>query len=125
MSAATWGVPMAKAQRGKPTAAARNAEILRLYGAEGLDGIAVANRLGIGRSTVYRVLRAAQATRPRGRQPWQPKRGQLTEAKRLYKSGWSLNRIAAHLGGVTGTTVAKYLRQEGVGIRRRGVPRKQ
>lgn len=59
------GIAKAKAEgkyRGrKPTAQAKAADVLRLR-AEGLGATAIAERLGIGRASVYRVLEGAQGT---------------------------------------------------------------
>lgn len=60
------GIAQAKAKgkyKGrKPTARAKAKDVLRLH-EEGLGGTEIARRLGIGRSSVYRVLRSARVLR--------------------------------------------------------------
>lgn len=45
----------------KPTARAKSSEVLELYG-EGTGATEIAKKLGIGRASVYRILRAKEGT---------------------------------------------------------------
>lgn len=74
---------------------------------------ALARRYDVRRETISKIIRSAgvQARSQRGINP-----AQVQEAAALYRTGWSLQRLAEHYG-FDGQTIHTHLKRSGVQMR--------
>ena len=111
------GVPMLPRGRRPPVPAATAARVVRLYTVAKLPVREIARRTGLSAERVSRVLQERGVAVRNGRPPWGPTPEELREAARLYaEEGWGLAQLGARFG-VSGPTVARRLRAEGVVLR--------